>query len=892
MKTEKNLRASLVLFGLAIVLAAGCGQSLHPTPPPTKVTPTGRLQDDPVASLHSALSQTVRESLPNGTTVLLLEDHSAPVVSIQIWIGTGSIHENEYLGSGISHAIEHMIFKGTERRGIGVITREINDAGGRINAYTTLDRTVFHTDLPSRRFQVGMDVLSDAVFNASFPEDEWKKERNVILREIAMGEDDPDRVLGKLASETAFTVHPSRVPTIGYPDAFKSLTRDDLVKFARRNYLPDNMIVAVAGDVSAPSAIAAIKTAFGSAPRRARAPVVLPQEPPQTSPRIARRTGVYNVSRLEWIYPSVPIHHPDAVALDVLAAVTGHGRSSRLTNRLREQHQLVNSIGAWSYTPKDNGLFGISASFAPEREAEVTNAITVEVQSWLRDGFTTDEVAKATRQNLVGGLAELETMHGMADSIASGVFYAGDPAHSATYLKRLAAITPADILDVARRYLVPDRLSIAILSPAVSNPPPPSAASATGGIVCVRNVLPNGLPVLVREDHRLPFVYLCVAARGGLLSETEQLNGITRLMADLLTRGAGNRSAADVARTVESLGATLSPFSGHNSFGLRAKCMREDLPAVMNLISECISQAAFSDGEIARQRRLQLAAIAEEHEKPMFAARESLNASLFRGHPYRLAPNGSTGSVARITRADIVAFAEKHLTSGNLVLSCFGDVTPADAARMAGTAFSGLRTTPFTPQAVPPAAPSLPARVEATEPREQAIVLAGFPGVRIGDPAEDALNVLSTALSGLSSTLSSEVREKRGLAYYVGAYQQTGLHPGAFVFYAGTRRDAVPQVVGILEAEVKRVITSGLTSEELERARSQILADYDMDRQDNGDLAMTCALNEVYGLGYAHGLDAPKRIAALTVDDIKTAAISVLNTNRIAISIVMPAATP
>ena len=168
MKTERNPGASLVLLGLTVVLTAGCGKSLHPTSPPKEVTPTRRLQDDPVASLHSALSRTVREILPNGTTVLLLEDHSAPVVSIQIWVGTGSIHENEYLGCGISHAIEHMIFKGTERRGIGVITREINDAGGRINAYTTLDRTVFHTDLPSRHFQVGLDVLSDAVFNASY----------------------------------------------------------------------------------------------------------------------------------------------------------------------------------------------------------------------------------------------------------------------------------------------------------------------------------------------------------------------------------------------------------------------------------------------------------------------------------------------------------------------------------------------------------------------------------------------------------------------------------------------------------------------------------------------------------------------------------------------------
>lgn len=858
-----------------------------PRPAPASI---GAPQADPVAVVRSTLSRTLRETMPNGATVLLLEDHSAPVVSIQIWIGTGSQHEQEYLGSGISHAIEHMIFKGTEKRGIGAITREINDVGGKINAYTTLDRTVFHTDLPSRHFRVGVDVLADAVFNASFPEEEWKKERDVILREIAMGEDDPGRVLGKLSWETALTTHPSRVPTIGYPDAFKSLTRDDLVKFARRNYLPDNMIIAVAGDVSAPAALDALKSTFGAAQRRARAPVVLPQEPAQTSPRFARKTGIYNISRLTWVYPSVPLHHPDAAALDILSSIVGHGRSSRLTSRLREQQQVVNSIGAWSYTPKDMGLFGISASFAPEREADVTNSIAAEVGTWLRDGFTQAEVDKARRQNMAGGMAELETMHGMADSIASGVFYAGDPTYTAVYMGRLAGLTPADIRDTARRYLVPDRLTVAVLSPAVTSPAAKPAVSATGPLTCVRSVLPCGMPLVVREDHRLPFVYICVAARGGLLSETDQLNGITRLMSDLLTRGSAGHSAEDMARIVESLGASIQPFSGNNSMGLRAKCLRSDLPVVLNLLAECITQPAFQDAEIARQRRLQIAAIAAEREQPMHAARQALNGSLFNGHPYRLTPNGTTGSVARITRADIVDFANRHLTSSNLAISCFGDVTPADAARLAGAAFDKVSRAPFTPPTVPAPTPNLPSRTETTEPREQAIVLAGFPGVRIGDPAEDALTVLSTALSGLSSTLSAEVREKRGLAYYVGAYQNAGLQPGSFVFYAGTKRDAVPQLIEIIEGEMKRITGDGLTRDEFDRARNLILADHEMDRQDNGELAMTCALHEVYGTGYAYALDAPRRISALTAEDVRKAAASIISTNRLAVSVVLPAA--
>ena len=292
-----------------------------------------------------------RHQFDNGLVCIIKEDFSAPLVSIQIWVGSGSAQEGEYLGGGLSHLIEHMIFKGTPTRKPADIARQIDDAGGTINAYTSLDRTVFWVDMPAEHWPTGLDVLVDAVTHASFPENEWRREKDVVRREMAMGNDNPDRVLSKLLWQTAYRVHPYRFPVIGREDIFNSLTRDDLIAFFRRNYTPDNMIVTVVGSVKADSAQTAVESRFRGIGHRARLFPAQTAEPPQLSPRLERKTGVYNISRLEMAWHTVDLSHPDAPALDILSVIAGGGNSSRLNQKIKESLKLAFSIDAWSFTP-------------------------------------------------------------------------------------------------------------------------------------------------------------------------------------------------------------------------------------------------------------------------------------------------------------------------------------------------------------------------------------------------------------------------------------------------------------------------------------------------------------------------------------------------------------
>ncbi|HBA85045.1 MAG TPA: hypothetical protein DCZ95_13210 [Verrucomicrobia bacterium] len=843
-------------------------------------------------TLQTSNAKLRRFVLDNGMICLVKEDRTAPVVAVQIWVGAGAIDEEEFLGGGLSHFVEHMIFKGTETRKPGDISREIGDAGGDMNAYTAQDRTVFHATVPARNWKTGVDVLADAVMHASFPEEEWAREQEVILREFAMGDDDPGRVLNKLLWRTAYRVHPYKFPVIGYEDIFRSMTLSDLKVFFRRNYVPDNMIAVVVGDIRADEVEKTLRTVFGEFARRARAPLVLPTEPPQLAPRLERETGAYEVSRMAWTYHTVALTDPDAPALDVLAAIVGSGRSARLVEEIKEKQNLAYDIGAWSHTPQYPGLFGISATYDPSREKELFAAIQAQIDRWASTPFTAEEIEKARRQVLVGTLSELQTMDGQAYSYASGEFYAADPFYSEKYIQMVQEVTPARLAEAAQRYFRTENRSLAILSPT-----PPAVANGTeaaqrAGVLPVKMTLSNGVTLVVREDHRLPFVYGCAVLRGGLLSEIEQNNGITQLMSDLLTRGTKSRSAPEIARTVEALGGSLSAFCGRNSFGLQFSCLAQDTETFMDLFSDCLLRSSFPTNEVEKQKVLQLASIQQQREQPTFIADEALRKMLFPGHPYRWDNLGQKENVERLTQADLQAYESAHVTRSNLVLALFGDIAPEKARELAERWFSGLPDRPAPAMHTLRPTPQLPARIKQREPRQQTVLMMGFPGVDLKDPRMDALSVIAETLSGLSSDLAVEVRDKRGLVYYIGAFQRPGVDPGLFALYAGAREETVKEVEALITNQLDRIAREGLREDEFRRAREQIVTAQESSLQSNAGLAQTCALDELYGLGYRHSFNTKVRMNNLTADALRKAAGEIFRSDRRAVALVLPETAP
>ncbi len=849
------------------------------------VADTGSSILDTIRSQHADVK---RIDLNNGMTCLLKADHSAPVASIQFWVGTGAIHEEEFLGSGLSHAVEHMIFNGTPTRSANDITREIDQAGGRINAYTTLDRTVFYTEIPASQWKVGFDALADSLMHASFPQEQWDQERLVILREFAMGYDDPNRVLNKLLWRTVYRTHPYRVPTIGFEDVFSARTRDDLATFFARNYVPDNMTLVIVGDLDLAAVEAEIRTTLTPFTRQARAPVVLPEEPAQLTPREARITGDYNVGRLVWCYRTVPLTHPDAAALDVLAYVAGHGRSSRLVQEIQETQQLCSEISAWSFTPQHDGLFGVSTTFAPESESDLRAAIEAQIKTLATIPFSEEEVSKARRQLLMGELNDLRTMQGQASSLASGQFFTGDFRFGERYLEQLSAINSTDLQRVARTYLVDETRTVVLLTPETESKETPNKKNEAIFSPAVLTTLSNGVRVITRTDTRLPLTSACIALAGGLRSEPANKQGMTALLADLLTRGTPTHDAESFATKVETLGASLSPFSGLNSLGMRIHGLDRDMPQLLTLAADALKNATFPPEEIVKQREIQLAHLRRQQEQPMYHAQRQLEEAIYAGHPYARERLGTEASLHTIDTDDLIAYRNALLNPTELVIALAGNITPLEATKLAAACFETLSPREATPSPTPTANPELPGVVTKHMPREQAIVIAGFPGVAVTDPRADALAILEQSMSGLASTLGESVRGEHALAYFVGAYSRSGIDPGLYAIYAGTQAAHAQQVADLFAVECERVRTEGLSTQEIERATRQLIAAHEMSQQNSSSVAMKAALNELYGLGHDYDDSLARRLNAVTQEELMAAAALLAPETR-TLSFVLPA---
>ncbi len=829
----------------------------------------------PAPDALPALPEGVRlVTLENGLTLILREDPSAPVVSAQVWCRAGSMHEGRWLGAGLSHVLEHMLFKGTATRPPGQIDREVQDVGGYMNAYTSFDRTVFYIDVPSDGLRVALDVLADITCHATLPADELAKEMDVIRREMDMGHDDPGRHSSQRLFETAYTRSPCRYTVIGYPDIFNRLTREDILAYYRAQYAPNNLFFVVVGDFAAGAVIVQLKEAFADEPARPLPPVVLPSEPPQVAPREVTEEGATELAHVHYAWHIPDVRHPDVPLLDVLGVLLGGGRSSRLFQEVRQKRGLVASIEAWTYHPGNSGLTGVSAVLEADRFTEADAAIRAEIERLRDEPVSADEVAKAVKQFVAGTLATRKTMAGQAQDLGGNWLSAGDLNFSARYLAAVRRATPETIQRVARRHLRPAGRTRYAFLPRGAAPAAPVTVRAAAEQPIRKFTLPNGLCLLVKPDRRLPFVQFRAVLRGGVLAESPEQNGVTHLLARMLLQGTPARDADALATAIESVGGHLDGYAGNNSFGLSAEVLKDDFALGLELLDDVLRRPTFPAEHLERERALQLAALRAQNDQMLPSAFRALRRRMFGRRGYGLELLGAPETVAALDAEALRAAHARLVRPDQAVLAIYGHVEP-DAVRAAVEARFGDWTVPAEPAVpVPPeaAAPPAAGRVEETRDKKQAVLALGFPGVTLDSPDRFALELIQEACSDLGSRLFARIRDELGLAYYVGAQNFIGLVPGYFAFYAGTAPEHAARVEEELRREVAALAADGLTDEELKRAQAKLIGHKKIARQELGYYAMITALDELYGLGYARVDEEDARFAAVTREATRAAA--------------------
>lgn len=814
-------------------------------------------------------------TLSNGLEIIVQENHSAPVVSVQAWVRTGSCLEDEHLGAGISHLVEHMVFKGTITKGPAEQARQVQAIGGYLNAYTSFDRTVYYIDAPVEGLDTVLDVLTDLVAHAAFPEGEFEKEKDVIRREIDMGEDDPDTRHSHLLFETTFRTHPMGQPIIGHLDLFNRITHAQMAGYYRRHYVPNNMFFVVVGPVSAETVEKKLARRMGNLPRGGGAPVVVPSEPEQLGRREAHIEFPTELTKLTLAWRIPGLTHPDIPALEVLAEILGQGRSSRLYRRLRDEMALAHTIGASCYAPPPGGIFAISGELDFEKREAVRAECLEMVHAIQRDGVTPAEVAKAQRMVLGEQLEGLTSMRGLAADLGGNWHVARNLDFTRDMVAAISSVTPEAVKRVAVAHLRDQALTVTSVNPKGSEAKARRRRRVVDAEAVQRVVLENGLTVLVKPDRRVPLITLHACLRGGMLAETAKTAGMSRLMARTILKGTTTRSAEDIATLIEESGGGISAESGGSSWSVTVDLLKPDLAMGIEVLSDVLRHPAYPAAEVKREKGIQLAALKAEADRLTNVAFREMREAMFGPHPFAWDRNGSAKTLAGITRESLLDFHRSLTVAKNMVVAVYGDVDPVEAVRLVDAAFGSLPSgrRHGTPKGVG-FAPGLAGRLvrEARKDKKQAVLAVGYPTVPALHKDRAALELLDEACSDMASRLFLRIREEQGLAYYTGAFQILGMAPGAFAFYLGTSPDQLDHAQSELLDEVAKLAAHGLDEEELTRVKRSWVGKNLISRQSPESLARTAALDELYGVGHDHHERFVARVLALTAAEVRAVA--------------------
>ncbi len=833
-------------------------------------------------------------TLPNGLEIIVREDHSAPVVSAQAWCRTGSIHEDRWLGAGLSHVLEHMLFKGTATRGAGRIDQEVQAAGGYMNAYTSFDRTVYYINAPNTGATVAIDILCDIMQNATLPAGELAKELDVIRREMDMGQDDPSRRSSKRLFETAYRQSPYRYPIIGIPDIFNRLEAGDIRDYYRQRYVPNNIFFVIVGDVNGATVVEQIRRAFAESKACALAPVVLPAEQPQSGAREVIEQDAVELVHLHYAWHVPSLHHPDMPALDVLSTLLGNGRSSRLYREVRERKGLVVHADAWTYSPGNSGIAGVSAVVEPGKFDEARNALLAEIERMQAHAASAEELQKAVKQFLAATLATRKTMQGQAQDLGGNWLTAHDLNFSERYLEAVRRVTPGDVQRVAGQYFTHANGTLYALLPEGVRSTSHQVVEVCEESRPIRRIeLANGLRVLLKEDHRLPFVEFRAVFQGGVLAETEASNGISQIMTRTLLKGTLKRDAETIAFEIESVGGSVDTYSGNNSFGVNVEVMRDEFALGLDLLSDLILHPVFPEHAIARELDVQLAGLQAQRDQLLPSCMRLMRRSMYGRQSYGLDVLGLEESVRSLKATDVRAFHQRLSVPGNCVLSVFGDIDPERVQKALENAFGdwqGRANVAFPPVFLERQMNG--GRAVEHRDKKQAVLVVGFPGATLMSEDRFALELISEACSDLGSRLFMRIRDELGLAYYVGAQNFPGLQPGYFAFYVGTDPAKLEMVERELLAEAASLRARGLTDEELHRSKAKLIGQKKIARQELGALAMQSALDELYGLGFNRSAADDARFEAVTLEEIQEVAARCFDPAAAVIAAIRPAGWP
>jgi zinc protease len=853
----------------------------------TALTPVALAQTPPASAVPPiAFKERV---LPNGLKVLTSLDKTTPNVSVQVWYGVGS-KDDPQGRSGFAHLFEHMMFKATRNMPAESIDRMTEDVGGFNNASTYDDFTNYYEVVPAEHLERLLWVEAERLSALVIDQANFGSERDVVKEELRQRvlAQPYGRLFGLMLPQATYTTHPYKRPGIGSIEELDAATIDDVRAFHAAYYRPDNAALIVVGNYDEARLNAWIDRYFGALKAPAE-PIkrVTAVEPARTKPGVFEGYGP-NVPlpavAITWLAPAAS--SADAPALKVLDAILSAGKSSRLYDSLVYDKQIAAEIYSNADLPQQPGMFAVAAIMSGTHTlAEGEAGLLAEVKR-LRDAPPTDaELAEAKNELVAGKLRERESIDGRGFALGYALETSGDAAAANTELSDLQGVTAADVQRVAAKYLADDRRMTIRYQAETARPagqaeaakpaPPASSTAFTGAVFTlaeaadraappalgapiapvlpkpVERTLKNGLRVIIAQSSDLPLVTADLTVKVGGSADPKSLSGAASVTADMLTEGTETRSAQDVARQTEALGAVLASSGASDFASVTLNVMPDKLAAAMAVMADVARNPAFKTEELDRQRQLALDGLQVAYQDPGQVSAFAAQPIIFAGTPAGHVTGGTPASLGRLKPEDLKAIHAAFYRPDNAILVLTGDITPEQGFALAEQAF-GDWARPAGP------APTQPAIKPMAAPRAVVIDLpgAGQAAVNVvaaaiprSDPSYYPGIVANTVLGGgYSARLNQEIRIKRGLSYGASSSLSAARTTGLFRARAQTKNESAPEVLALINGEMVKLAAQPAAAEELKARKSVLIGGFGRELATTGGLADILGNLAVYGV--------------------------------------------
>ncbi|RCJ40883.1 peptidase M16 [Nostoc minutum NIES-26] len=885
---------------------------------------------------HLSLTETVQKTvLENGLTVLIKEVNTAPVVSVQMWYKVGSRNEEPGV-NGIAHQLEHMMFKGTKNRPIQ-FGRLFSALGSDSNAFTSYDQTAYYGTVERDKLKSLLILEADRMQNALIDTEQLANEKRVVISELQGYENSPEYRLNRAVIRAVFPNHAYGLPVGGTKADVEKFQVEQVRKYYRNFYSPDNAVLVIVGDVQARQTLNTVKEIFGKIPRRqetgkedtgtrerrdaANLSQTLSSSPSSTI--ILREQGAGAL--LQVVYPLPDVNHPDIAALDVMDYILTGGRNSYLYQALVDSG-LASDITASVASLRESSWYELLVTANPEQDLTKIDAVlNGAIANIAQKGVKSEEVERAKTQLEAAVILSNRDITSQAMQLGNDQTTAGDYRFTDHYLAAVRQVTATDIVKVLNKYLRQEARTVGFFEPtlnqtkeisnqpqitkttenlSVGSPTPPSEIAKYLPPVdrttdTIKQGLPqqlrlaNGLQILLLPDKTTPTVTLSGHIKAGKEFDPEDRAGLASLVADNLMSGTKTKDALTLAKALEERGATLDFAAHREGMRIEGNCLAGDLPVLIQTLADAIKNSTFPEKELELNRQQALTSLKLELDDPSEVAKRIFLQSIYpKQHPLHTFPTEE--SLQQIRREDAIAFKAKHYRPDTMVLVLVGDFAPAKVRSLISTEFGDWQVSGQPPKLEYPTVP-MPAKVVRVNPvvpgKVQAITYMGYTGINRRDPRFYATLVLNQILGGdtLSSRLGAEIRDRQGLSYGIYSYFQAQRNVGTFWIEMQTSPGDTNQAIASTHQLLQQIHQQGVTSLDVNTAKRTLIGSYNVSLANPEELTNIILKNQVHELDESELRSFTQKIEQVTLTQVNQAARELLHPDQIVVVTAGPA---